>query len=69
MATPGGGTTKEQLPTLAGKRIKTRKRDEKVKHDPYAFSEQLIKGLNELDGNMEDIAKYLDTMGGQMDYR
>lgn len=69
MAAPGGGPTKEQLPTLAGKRIKTRKRDEKVKHDPNAFAEQLIAGLNETDGNMEGIAKYIDTMGGQLDYR
>ena len=68
MAAPSGGG-KEQLPTLAGKRIKTRKRDEKVKHDPNAFAEQLIAGLNETDGNMEEIAKYLDTMGGQLDYR
>ena len=69
MAAPPSGTTKEQLPTLAGKRIKTRKRDEKVKHDPNAFAEQLIMGLNETDGSLEEIAKYLDTMGGQMDYR
>lgn len=68
MAAPAT-TTKEQLPTLAGKRIKTRKRDEKVKHDPNAFAEQLITGLNDLDGSMEEIAKYLDAMGGQMDYR
>ncbi len=69
MAAPSGGGGKEQLPTLAGKRIKQRKRDEKVKHDPNAFAEQLITGLNDTDGNMEEMAKYLDTMGGQLDYR
>ena len=66
MAAP---TTKEQLPTLAGKKIKTRKRDEKVKYDPTSFADQVIAGLNETDGSMEEIAKYLDSTGGQIDYR
>lgn len=61
--------TKEQLPTLAGKKIKTRKRDEKVKYDPTSFAEQVIAGLNETDGTMEEIGKYLDSSGAQMDYR
>lgn len=61
--------TKEQLPTLAGKKIKTRKRDEKVKYDPTSFAEQVIAGLNETDGSKEEIAKYLDSTGGQIDYR
>lgn len=70
MATvPPTTTTKEQLPTLAGKKIKTRKRDEKVKYDPASFAEQVIGGLNETDGSMEEIAKYLDATGSQMDYR
>ena len=69
MAAPGGTATKEQLPTLAGKKIKTRKRDEKVKYDPNAFAEQVITGLNETDGSLDGISKYLDTTGGQMDYR
>lgn len=70
MATaPSGTATKEQLPTLAGKKIKTRKRDEKVKYDPTAFADQVIAGLNETDGSMEEIAKYLDATGGQIDYR
>lgn len=67
--TATGTATKEQLPTLAGKKIKTRKRDEKVKYDPNAFAEQLITGLNDTDGSMDEIAKYLDATGGQMDYR
>lgn len=62
-------STKEQLPTLAGKKIKTRKRDEKVKYDPTSFVEQVIAGLNETDGSKEEIAKFLDSTGGQMDYR
>lgn len=34
-------TGKEQLPTLTGHKFKTRKRDEKVKYDSTAFSEQV----------------------------
>ena len=69
MATAPTTSTKEQLPTLAGKKIKTRKRDEKVKYDPTSFVEQVVTGLNETDGTMEEIAKYLDSSGAQMDYR
>lgn len=70
MAAPTStASTKEQLPTLAGKKIKTRKRDEKVKYDPTSFADQVIAGLNETDGSMEEIAKYLDSTGGQTDYR
>lgn len=69
MAATTGTATKEQLPTLAGKKIKTRKRDEKIKYDPNSFAEQVITGLNDTDGSMEEIAKYLDSTGGQTDYR
>ncbi len=69
MAAPTGTAAKEQLPTLAGKKIKTRKRDEKVKYDPTAFADQVIAGLNDTGGSMEEISKYLDTTGGQVDYR
>ena len=61
-------TQKAELPTLAGKRVKTRKRDEKVKYDPKEFSEQLITSLNETK-TLEEISKYLDKAGSEMDYR
>ena len=60
--------TKER-PTLAGEKFKTRKRDEKTKFDPTSFAEQLITGINETDGSLEEIAKYLDQTGSQLDYR
>ncbi len=60
--------TKER-PTLAGEKFKTRKRDERTKFDPSAFAEQLITGMNETDGSLEEIAKYLDQSGNQLDYR
>lgn len=61
-------TQKTELPTLAGKRVKTRKRDEKVKYDPKEFSEQLITSLNEAK-TLEEMSKYLDKAGSEMDYR
>ena len=61
-------TGKTELPTLAGKRVKTRKRDEKVKYDPKEFCEQLIASLNEAK-TLEDMSKYLDKAGSEMDYR
>ena len=61
-------TQKAELPTLAGKRVKTRKRDEKVKYDPKEFSEQLITSLNEAK-TLEEMSKYLDKAGSEMDYR
>lgn len=56
-------------PTLAGEKFKTRKRDEKQKFDPSAFAEQLITGVNETDGSLDEISKFLDQTGGQLDYR
>lgn len=62
--------TKEQLPTLGGQRIKQRKRDEKVKHDPTSFADIIITGMNETDGSMEEISKFIDKKGGgELDYR
>ena len=69
MATTGSSTTtKEAKPTLGGTKFKTRKRDEKVKLDVTSFSEQLIAGLKESGGNLDDVRKYLDT-AGSLDYR
>lgn len=56
-------------PTLAGEKFKTRKRDEKQKFDPTAFAEVLITGMNEADGSLDEIAKFLDQNGSQLDYR
>lgn len=36
------------LPTLQGQRIKTRKRDEKEKHDPAAFRDSLLTGFQDI---------------------
>lgn len=41
-------SSKTEKPTLQGQRIKTRKRDEKEKHDPNAFRDIIILGLNEI---------------------
>ena len=70
MASTGAGTSaKEAKPTLGGTKFKTRKRDEKVKLDVTAFSEQLVAGLRENSGNLDDVRKYLDTSGSLLDYR
>lgn len=37
-----------ERPTLQGQRIKTRKRDEKEKHDPNGFRDSIITGINEI---------------------
>ena len=66
MATQQGKT---ELPTLGGTRIKTRKRDEKVKYDPTSFCEQVIAGLNATGGGLDEISKYLDQGGDQLSYR
>jgi len=66
MATQQG---KAELPTLGGTRIKTRKRDEKVKYDPTSFCEQVIAGLNATGGGLDEISKYLDQGGDQLNYR
>ena len=60
---------KAELPTLGGTRIKTRKRDEKVKYDPTTFCEQVILGLNATGGGLEEVSKYLDQGGDQLNYR
>ena len=71
-ATTAALTTKEAKaakPTLGGTKFKTRKRDEKVKLDVTSFSEQLISGLRESGGNLDEVRRYLDGAGSQLDYR
>ncbi|XP_048580258.1 eIF5-mimic protein 2 [Nematostella vectensis] len=63
---------KQQKPTLSGQRIKTRKRDEKEKHHPLGFRDAIISGLNDLNDkgyDLEQVAKFLDTSGGKLNYR
>lgn len=64
----GMASTKE-LPTLAGVKVRTRKRDEKAKYDSTAFCEQIIEGINKTDGNSDEIVKFLDQGGSTLDYR
>ena len=61
--------TKEVKPTLGGTKFKTRKRDEKVKLDVTSFAEQLIAGLKENCGTLDDVRRFLDSAGSQLDYR
>lgn len=37
-----------ERPTLQGQRIKTRKRDEKEKHDPNGFRDSILTAINEI---------------------
>lgn len=60
---------KAEKPSLSGTRLKTRKRDEKEKYDPSLFRDAIIQGLNETDGDLEKVSKYLDTAGAKLDYR
>ncbi|VDI15498.1 eIF5-mimic protein 2-like [Mytilus galloprovincialis] len=60
---------KAEKPSLSGTRLKTRKRDEKEKYDPSLFRDAIIAGLNETDGDLDLVSKYLDTAGAKLDYR
>lgn len=50
MSSSGGKivSDKQQLPTLSGQKIRTRKRDEKEKYDPQAFRESIFSALDEI---------------------
>lgn len=58
---------KVEKPSLSGQRLKTRKRDEKEKYDPSAFRDAIIQGINDTEGDLDQVAKFLD--GSQLDYR
>lgn len=60
----------KEKPTLTGTRIKTRKRDEKLKEkrDPTGFRDALLLGLSETD-DLEQLSKYLDVNTSKLDYR
>lgn len=60
---------KGEKPSLSGTRLKTRKRDEKEKYEPNVFREAIIQGLNETQGDLEKVSKYLDVSGSRLDYR
>jgi len=55
-------------PTLTGQRIKTRKRDEKQKLDPYDFRQKIIDILNTAGNNLDEVSLQLIQKGSQ-DYR
>ncbi|XP_064644261.1 eIF5-mimic protein 2-like [Lineus longissimus] len=59
---------KEPKPTLTGQRIKTRKRDEKQKLDPYEFRQKIIETLNAAGNNLDEVSAQLDQKGSQ-EYR
>jgi len=60
---------KTEKPVLSGQRIKTRKRDEKEKYDPFGFRDYILGGLNSADTDLEAIWKFLDQAGSKVDYR
>jgi len=60
---------KTEKPTLSGQRIKTRKRDEKEKHDPLAFRDCILAGFTEAGDDLDSVYKYLDSAGSKLDYR
>jgi len=60
---------KAEKPTLSGTRLKTRKRDEKEKYDPNSFRDIIIQGLNETEGDLEKVSKFLDVSGSKLNYR
>lgn len=60
---------KQLKPVLSGQRLKGRKRNEKVKYDPSAFSSAIIGGIRDANGDFEALNKYLDTAGNRLDYR
>ena len=43
--------------------------DEKVKHDPVAFRDSLLRGFAEAGEDLEALSKYLDTAGNKLDYK
>ena len=60
---------KSEKPTLAGHRIKTRKRDEKEKYDPCGFRDSILSGFEEAGDDFDSVYKYLDNAGSKLDYR
>jgi len=62
-------STKIQKPVIQGQRIKTRKRDEKVKNDPLAFRDSLLVGFGEAGTDLDALSSYLDKAGNKLDYK
>ncbi|KAL8594680.1 hypothetical protein ACOMHN_052413 [Nucella lapillus] len=60
---------KVEKPSLSGTRLKTRKRDEKEKYDPNTFRDTVIQGLNETQGDLAKVSKFLDVSGSRLNYR
>ncbi|KAK9875509.1 hypothetical protein WA026_007903 [Henosepilachna vigintioctopunctata] len=60
---------KVEKPVLSGQRIKTRKRDEKERYDPFGFRDAIISGLDKCANDFEAISRFLDSAGNKLDYR
>lgn len=61
-------STKEALPQLAGVRLKTRKRNIVVKHDPQSFSDAVIDILQEdREENPDSLEKALDASAKELE--
>lgn len=63
---------KVEKPSLSGQRIKTRKRDEKEKFDPFGFRDAILIGFENNNCTADDldgVHKYLDSAGNKLDYR
>lgn len=43
--------------------------DEKEKFEPTVFRDTIVGGLNEAAGDLDAVAKFLDTTGSKLDYR
>ncbi len=43
--------------------------DEKEKYDPTGFRDAVVQGLNEAGTDLEQVSKFLDKAGSQLDYR
>ncbi|XP_065839290.1 eIF5-mimic protein 2-like isoform X2 [Oscarella lobularis] len=60
---------KQPKPTLGGRRIRTRKRDEKVKYEPQTFRDEIIDGINKAEGDLKKVSDFLDVAGSSLNYR
>lgn len=62
-------SARTEKPVLQGQRIKTRKRDEKVKWDPVAFRDNILRGIIDSGSDLEGLQKFLVSAGSKLDYK
>lgn len=60
--------SKEEKPMLEGQKLKSRKRDVKEKFDAAGFRDELMAGILEVGGDIDDGAKFLES-NTEADYR